>query len=89
MSMARDDEQSCNITAPHHSTGGDCQSGDDAFPQVAPADWWQPLTRLAQPAPISVPLWLVLPEGWRQQAVLAHTAERLVYSPAQKYAPGA
>ena len=59
------------------------------FPQVAPADWWQPLTRLAQPAPISVPLWLVLPEGWRQQAVLAHTAERLVYSPAQKYAPGA
>ena len=59
------------------------------FPQVAPADLWQPLTRLAQPAPISVPLWLVLPEGWRQQAVLAHTAERLVYSPAQKYAPGA
>jgi len=59
------------------------------FPQVAPADWWQPLTRLPQPAPISVPLWLVLPEGWRRQVVLAHTAERLAYSPAQKYAPGA
>jgi DNA-binding transcriptional LysR family regulator len=59
------------------------------FPQVAPADWWQPLTRLPQPAPISVPLWLVLPEGWRRQVVLTHTAERLAYSPAQKYAPGA
>jgi len=59
------------------------------FPQVAPADWWQPLTRLPLPEPIRVPLWLVLPEGWRQQALLAHTAERLAYSPAQKYAPGA
>ena len=36
MSMARDDEQSCNITAPHHSTGGDCQSGDEAFPLTLP-----------------------------------------------------
>jgi hypothetical protein len=52
------------------------------FPQVAPADWWQPLTRLPQPAPISVPLWLVLPEGWRRQVVLAHTAERLQTHPA-------
>jgi hypothetical protein len=52
------------------------------FPQVAPADWWQPLTRLPQPAPIRVPLWLVLPEGWRQQAVLVHTAEQLQTHPA-------
>jgi hypothetical protein len=52
------------------------------FPQVAPADWWQPLTRLPQSAPISVPLWLVLPEGWRRQAVLAHTAEQLQTHPA-------
>ena len=59
------------------------------FPQVAPADWWQPLTRLPLPEPIRVPLWLVLPQGWRQQTVLTHTAERLAYSPAQKYAPGA
>lgn len=59
------------------------------FPQVAPADWWQPLTRLPQSVPIRVPLWLVVPEGWRQQAVLAHTAERLAYSPTEMYAPGA
>ncbi len=52
------------------------------FPQVASADWWQPLTRLPQPAPISVPLWLVVPEGWRQQTVLAHTAEQLKTHPA-------
>jgi len=59
------------------------------FPQVAPADWWQELSRLALPEPIRVPLWLVLPQGWRAQAVLAHTAERLAYSTAQKVAPGA
>jgi hypothetical protein len=59
------------------------------FPQVAPADWWQPLTRLPLPEPIPVPLWLVLPQGWRRQLVLAHTAERLACSRAQKYAPGA
>jgi hypothetical protein len=59
------------------------------FPQVAPADWWQPLTRLPLPEPIPVPLWLVLPQGWRRQLVLAHTAERLGCNRAQKYAPGA
>jgi hypothetical protein len=59
------------------------------FPQVAPADWWQPLTRLPLPEPIRVPLWLVLPDGRHRQAVLAHTAERLGYRPVQKYAPGA
>ena len=59
------------------------------FPQVAPADWWQPLTRLPLPEPIPVPLWLVLPQGWRRQLVLAHTAERLACSRAQMYAPGA
>jgi hypothetical protein len=59
------------------------------FPRVAPADWWQLLTRLPLSEPIRVPLWLVLPQGWQHQAVLAHTAERLVTSPAQKYASGA
>ena len=59
------------------------------FPQVAPADWWQPLTRLPLPEPIPDPLWLVLPQGWRRQVVLAHTAERLACSRAQKYASDA
>jgi hypothetical protein len=59
------------------------------FPQVAPGDWWQELTQLPLPEPILVPLWLVVPQGWRRLAVLAHTAERLVSSPARKDAPGA
>ena len=59
------------------------------FPQVAPGGWWQELTPLALAEPILMPLWLVVPQGWHRQAVLAHTAERLAYSPAQKYAPGA
>jgi len=59
------------------------------FPQVAPTDWWQPLTRLPLPEPIPVPLWLVLPQAWRRQVVLAHTAERLACSRAQKHAPDA
>ena len=59
------------------------------FPQVTPADWWQALIRLPQPEPIRLPLWLVLPKGWRRQAVLAHTTEQLAYSPAEKNAPGA
>ena len=57
------------------------------FPQVASGDGWQELTRLPLPEPIRLPLWLVLPQDWRAQAVLTLTAERLVYSPAQKYAP--
>jgi len=32
---------------------------------------------LPQVAPNKMPLWLVLPEGWRQQGVLAHTASAL------------
>ena len=59
------------------------------LPHVAPGDWWQELTQLALPEPILVPLWLVLPQGWHRQVVLAHTAERLASSPAQKDAPGA
>ena len=59
------------------------------FPRVAPGDWWQALTQLPLPEPIVVPLWLVVPQEWQRQALLAHTAERLAYSPAQKYAPGA
>jgi len=41
------------------------------------ADWWEPLLRLPLPVPLHVPLWLVLPAGWRQQAVLAYTVEQL------------
>ena len=59
------------------------------FPQVATGGSWQELSRLHLQEPLLVPLWLVLPQGWHRQAVLAHTAERLVYSPAQKYAPTA
>ena len=59
------------------------------LPQVAPGDWWRKLTQLALPEPILVPLWLVLPQGWHRQVVLAHTAERLASSPARKDAPGA
>lgn len=44
----------------------------------------QKLSRPTLPAPIRMPHWLVLPQGWRAQAVLAHTAERLVCSPAPK-----
>jgi hypothetical protein len=57
------------------------------FAQVTPGGWWQELTQLALVEPILMPLWLVVPQGWHRQAVLAHTAERLAYSPAQKYAP--
>ena len=47
------------------------------FPQVAPADWWQPLTRLPLPEPIPVPLWLALPADWQEHRVLRHTAQEL------------
>jgi hypothetical protein len=49
--------------------------------ELEPADWWQPLQRLPLPAPLQMPLWLVLPAGWRQQALLAHTAEQLRCQP--------
>lgn len=45
--------------------------------RVAPAHWWQGLQRLPLPEPLPLPLWLVLPAGWRQQPVLRHTAEVL------------
>ncbi|MEB3350615.1 MAG: hypothetical protein VKO00_11435 [Cyanobacteriota bacterium] len=49
------------------------------LPELEPAHWWQGLQRLPLPTPLSLPLWLVLPAGWRQQGALAHTAERLGY----------
>ncbi|MFO8238690.1 MAG: hypothetical protein R6U00_10690 [Prochlorococcaceae cyanobacterium] len=33
--------------------------------------------QLPLPRPLSVPLWLLLPAGWRQQPVLSHTLEQL------------
>lgn len=45
--------------------------------ELEPADWWQPLNFLPLPRPLLLPVWLVLPAGWRQQAVLAHTVEQL------------
>ncbi|MEB3165956.1 MAG: hypothetical protein VKO65_04725 [Cyanobacteriota bacterium] len=42
-----------------------------------PAHWWQGLQRLHRIEPLTLPLWLVLPAGWREQPVLAHTAEVL------------
>ncbi|MCP9815123.1 hypothetical protein KBY76_00385 [Synechococcus sp. GreenBA-s] len=53
-----------------------------ALPELAPAHWWAPLRRFPLPTPLRVPLWLVVPEGWRQQAVLVHTAEQLRCHPA-------
>jgi hypothetical protein len=48
-----------------------------ALPRLEPAHWWLDLQRLPPPAPLPVPLWLVLPGDWRQQAVLAQTADHL------------
>ncbi|MBE9153914.1 hypothetical protein IQ220_07800 [Cyanobium sp. LEGE 06113] len=45
--------------------------------ELEPAYWWEPLLRLPLAVPLHLPLWLVLPAGWRQQAVLAHTAKKL------------
>lgn len=45
--------------------------------EVEAADWWEPLLRLPLPAPLHLPVWLVLPVSWRQQEVLAHTVEQL------------
>jgi hypothetical protein len=45
--------------------------------RAAPAHWWQGLQRLHLAEPLMLPLWLVLPAGWREQPVLAHTAEVL------------
>ena len=61
------------------------------LPQVEPSAWWQELNRLQLAEPIRVPLWLVLPQGWRDQTVLVHTAEQLAssYRSAQNDAPGA
>lgn len=59
------------------------------LPRLDPAHWWRGQQMLPLPTPLRVPLWLVLPAGWRQQGVLAHTAEQLGYHPAATYAPGA
>jgi hypothetical protein len=45
--------------------------------ELEPADWWEPLLLLPLPFPLHLPLWLVLPAGWRRQAVLVHTVEQL------------
>lgn len=47
------------------------------LPALDPAHWWQPLHRLSLGAPLRLPLWLVLPQDWRRQPLLVHTAERL------------
>ena len=52
------------------------------LPALAAAGWWGPLRRIPLQIPLRVPLWLVLPEGWRQQAVLMHTVEQLRRHPA-------
>jgi len=52
------------------------------FPQLEPDHWWEGLQRLPLPEPLWVPLWLVLPADWRQQAVLLHTGEQLCANPA-------
>jgi hypothetical protein len=54
------------------------------LPELEPADWWKPLQRLPLPAPLHVPVWLALPAGWRQQAVLVHTAEQLCFQASLK-----
>jgi hypothetical protein len=53
-----------------------------ALATVEPADWWRPLQMQPLAQPLHLPLWLVLPEGWRKQTVLAHTAEQMQAHPA-------
>jgi hypothetical protein len=57
--------------------------------ELEPADWWQPLHFLALPRPIGLPVWLVLPAGWREQGVLVHTAEQLLRHPGLQAMEGA
>lgn len=59
-----------------------------ALPDLAPAHWWTPLQRLALSAPLAMPVWLVLPEGWREEAVLVHIANALTAIPAPGSAEG-
>lgn len=59
------------------------------LPVMEPAHWWQPLQRQPLPQPLYLPLWLVLPTGWQQQTVLAHTAEQLQAHPALREEEGA
>jgi hypothetical protein len=59
------------------------------LPQLEPSHGWQGLQRLPLPSPLQVPIWLVLPAGWRRQGVLAHTVECLATPRTGKYAAGA
>jgi hypothetical protein len=44
---------------------------------LPPAAWWEPLHRQSLADPPRLPIWLALPAGWQEQAVLAHTARSL------------
>ncbi|SBO42700.1 AsnC family protein [Cyanobium sp. NIES-981] len=65
------------------------------LPALEPPGWWQTLQRLPLPHPLSLPVLLVLPAGWRGQGVLAELARLvaeqagLVRNGAQGHAPGA
>ena len=48
-----------------------------ALPAGAPAGWWQGLTRLPWFQPLQLPVWLVLPVGWRRLPVLQAAAAQL------------
>jgi len=54
-----------------------------------PGDWWKPLQVLPLPRPLLLPVWLVLPAGWRQQGLLVHTAEQLLRHPGFQAMEGA
>jgi len=72
--------QPAAVLLPQGRGGLDADAGSEAEQpgaQVAPAHGWEPLGRRPLPDPLALPLWLVLPAGWEQEPVLAHTAERL------------
>lgn len=47
------------------------------LPELTPAHWWQKLELQPLAQPLQLPLWLVLPAGWQEEPVLAHTAREL------------
>ena len=52
------------------------------LPRLEPAHWWHPLRPLQLPAPLETTVWLAVPAGWREQAVLVEAVERLALHPA-------